>query len=87
MEHAEEGREGTCRREGGIEVGFDSTILMFLVCTVDPTAALLIWSLGVVISQITTEREQASILEASSRAARGRRRSAPRCRRRPGSGP
>jgi diguanylate cyclase (GGDEF)-like protein len=46
--------------EGGIEVGFDSTILMFLLCTVDPTAALLIWSLGVVISQVTTDKRTMS---------------------------
>jgi diguanylate cyclase (GGDEF)-like protein len=42
--------------EGGIEVGFDSSILMFLLCTMKPYDALLIWSLGVVVTQITTDK-------------------------------
>ena len=42
--------------DGGIEVGFDSTILMFLLCTVSPHEALVIWSLGVLITQITTDK-------------------------------
>jgi diguanylate cyclase (GGDEF)-like protein len=42
--------------EGGIEVGFDSSILMFLLCTLEPHDALLIWSLGVLVTQITTDK-------------------------------
>jgi diguanylate cyclase (GGDEF)-like protein len=42
--------------DGGIEVGFDSCILMFLLCTLGPHEALLIWSLGVLITQITTDK-------------------------------
>jgi diguanylate cyclase (GGDEF)-like protein len=42
--------------EGGIEVGFDSSILMFLLCTLEPYDALLIWSLGVLVTQITTDK-------------------------------
>ncbi len=46
--------------EGGIEVGFDSSILMFLLCTLDsPYEALLIWSLGVLVTQITTDKRPA----------------------------
>src|SRR3954451_21112230 len=42
--------------DGGIEVGFDSSILMFLLCTLNPHEALVIWSLGVLITQITTDK-------------------------------
>ena len=42
--------------DGGIEVGFDSSILMFLLCTLGPYEALVIWSLGVLITQITTDK-------------------------------
>ena len=42
--------------EGGIEVGFDSTILMFLLCTLEPDDALLIWSLGVIATQVMTDK-------------------------------
>ena len=42
--------------DGGIEVGFDSSILMYLLCTTDQAAeALVIWSLGVLVTQITTD--------------------------------
>jgi hypothetical protein len=42
--------------DGGIEVGFDSSILMFLLCYVGPHEAMVIWSLGVLITQITTDK-------------------------------
>jgi diguanylate cyclase (GGDEF)-like protein len=42
--------------DGGIEVGFDSSILMFLLCFVGPHEAMVIWSLGVLITQITTDK-------------------------------
>jgi diguanylate cyclase (GGDEF)-like protein len=41
-------------RYGGIEVGFDSSILMFLLCTLEPHDALMIWSMGVMVAQLTT---------------------------------
>ncbi|GAB7006245.1 EAL domain-containing protein [Nocardioides sp. AN3] len=41
---------------GAIEVGFDSSILMFLLCTLDPSDALVTWSLGVVVTQVTTHK-------------------------------
>src|SRR4051794_32060541 len=46
--------------DGGIEVGFDSSILMFLLCTLKPHEALLMWSLGVLITQITTDKRTAN---------------------------
>jgi len=42
--------------EGSIEVGFDSSILMFLLCTLTPHEALVIWSFGVLVTQITTDK-------------------------------
>ena len=41
---------------GGIEVGFDSSVLMFLLCTVDPQEALLLWSMGVLGTQLTNSK-------------------------------
>ncbi len=42
--------------DGGIEVGFDSSILMFLLCMVPPQEAIVVWSLGVLITQITSDK-------------------------------
>jgi diguanylate cyclase (GGDEF)-like protein len=42
--------------DGSIEVGFDSSILMFLLCTLAPHEALVIWSFGVLVTQITTDK-------------------------------
>jgi diguanylate cyclase (GGDEF)-like protein len=39
---------------GGIEIGFDSTVLMFLLCTFDARTALAVWGLGVVMTQVTS---------------------------------
>jgi diguanylate cyclase (GGDEF)-like protein len=44
------------REDGGVEVGFDSCVLMFLVCTLKPYEALVLWSLGVVLTQLTTDK-------------------------------
>ena len=41
---------------GGIEVGFDSAVLMFLLCTVDPQEAMLLWSVGVLGTQLTNSK-------------------------------
>jgi diguanylate cyclase (GGDEF)-like protein len=46
----------------GIEVGFDSTILMFLLCTSDVDDAIVIWSLGVILTQVTTHKRLSSKL-------------------------
>jgi diguanylate cyclase (GGDEF)-like protein len=42
--------------DGGIEVGFDSSILMFLLCTLPADQALVVWSLGVLVTQITSDK-------------------------------
>ena len=42
--------------EGGIEVGFESCILMFLLCTVGPYEAMATWSVGVLITQLTSDK-------------------------------
>jgi hypothetical protein len=48
------------RGEGGIEVGFDSSVLMFLLCTLSrPHEAVLIWAMGVLVTQMTTDKRQA----------------------------
>jgi diguanylate cyclase (GGDEF)-like protein len=42
--------------EGGIEVGFDSGVLMFLLCVLDPPKALIIWAAGVLLTQLTSQK-------------------------------
>ena len=44
------------RGDGGIEVGFDSCVLMFLLCTLGPQESVLLWSLGVIGTQITNDK-------------------------------
>jgi diguanylate cyclase (GGDEF)-like protein len=41
-------------QDGGIEIGFDSTVLMFLLCTFDARSAVAIWGLAVLVTQITS---------------------------------
>ena len=41
------------RATGGIEVGFESAVLVFLACYEDPASALVIWCVGQTLSQIT----------------------------------
>ena len=40
------------RGNGGIEVGFDSAVLMFLLSTVPPEESVLLWTLGVLVTQL-----------------------------------
>jgi diguanylate cyclase (GGDEF)-like protein len=47
-------------RDGGIEVGFDSSILIFLLCTLDLHDALVLWSIGVLLTQVTTGKRWSS---------------------------
>ncbi|CAN5331626.1 hypothetical protein BH18ACT9_BH18ACT9_09090 [soil metagenome] len=42
------------RGNGGVEVGFDSAVLMFLLCLLPPEESILLWSLGVLGSQLTS---------------------------------
>ncbi len=44
------------RGDGGIEVGFDSSVLMFLLCTLPAHEALATWSLGVLLTQLTVDK-------------------------------
>jgi diguanylate cyclase (GGDEF)-like protein len=44
------------RGAGAIEVGFDSSVLMFLICTVPPADALVLWSVGVLATQLTNSK-------------------------------
>jgi diguanylate cyclase (GGDEF)-like protein len=44
------------RGAGGIEIGFDSCVLMFLLCTTPPYQALVLWSLGVILTQLATNK-------------------------------
>jgi diguanylate cyclase (GGDEF)-like protein len=41
------------RATGGIEVGFESAVLVFLACSEDPASALVIWCVGQTMCQIT----------------------------------
>jgi diguanylate cyclase (GGDEF)-like protein len=45
---------------GGIEVGFDSSVLMFLLCVLDPYQAIMVWSVGVLVTQVTTDKRTES---------------------------
>ncbi len=50
------------RGAGGLEVGFDSCVLMFLLCTVRPHVALTVWTVGVVVTQLTGRKRLKSTL-------------------------
>ncbi|QNN52874.1 putative bifunctional diguanylate cyclase/phosphodiesterase [Nocardioides mesophilus] len=43
---------------GGLEVGFDSCVLMFLLCSLPPQESLLLWSLGVLGFQLTNGKRR-----------------------------
>lgn len=45
---------------GGIELGFDSSILMFLLCTYPTSQALVVWTVGVVLTQLISAKPTAS---------------------------
>lgn len=42
--------------DGGIEIGFDSSILMFLLCTFDPASAIAIWGTAVILTQVLADK-------------------------------
>lgn len=42
--------------QDAIEIGFDSSILMFLLCTMPPHEALVLWSLGLLTTQLTADK-------------------------------
>jgi diguanylate cyclase (GGDEF)-like protein len=46
--------------EDGIEIGFDSSVLMFLLCTLDARAAVAVWGFGVLATQLTSTKRLSS---------------------------
>ena len=48
--------------QGGIEIGFDSTVLIFLLCTIDARAALAVWGLGVIATQLMSGKRLVAVL-------------------------
>ena len=46
--------------DGGIEIGFDSSVLIFLLCTFDPRAALAVWGVAVVATQLLSGKRLAA---------------------------
>ncbi|WP_051246478.1 putative bifunctional diguanylate cyclase/phosphodiesterase [Nocardioides halotolerans] len=48
--------------DGGIEIGFDSIVLVYLMCTFDPLEALAVWGLGVLGTQSISGKRAASLL-------------------------
>ena len=46
--------------DAGIEIGFDSSVLMFLLCTFDAPAAIGVWGLAVILTQLTSGKRPAS---------------------------
>ena len=47
------------RGDGGVEVGFDSSVLIFLLLTLDPQESVLLWSLGVLGTQLINDKRPA----------------------------
>ncbi|MGA8245909.1 MAG: EAL domain-containing protein [Nocardioides sp.] len=50
------------RGGGGLEVGFDSSVLMFLLLTVPPHVAMTVWAVAVVVTQLTSGKRLRSKL-------------------------
>jgi diguanylate cyclase (GGDEF)-like protein len=48
------------RGDGGIEVGFDSSVLMFLICTLPPEHAMVLWSVGQILGMVTSDKRPES---------------------------
>ena len=46
--------------DDGVEVGFDSSVLMFLACTLPPEEALLVWAAGITLTQLSSGKRAAS---------------------------
>ena len=60
--------------DGGIEIGFDSIVLIYLLCTFDALPALAVWGLGVLATQLTSGK-RASAVRLQHRRRHPRRRS------------
>ena len=48
--------------DGGIEIGFDSSILMFLLCTFDAPSAIAVWGVAVIVTQLISGKRPAAQL-------------------------
>jgi diguanylate cyclase (GGDEF)-like protein len=48
--------------DGGIEIGFDSIVLVYLLCTFDARPALAIWGLGVLATQLTSGKRSLAVV-------------------------
>ncbi len=48
--------------DGGIEIGFDSIVLVYLLCTFDALPALAVWGLGVLATQLTSGKRAVAIV-------------------------
>lgn len=46
--------------DGGIEIGFDSSILMFLLCTFDASSAIAVWGVAVIATQLISGKRPAA---------------------------
>lgn len=42
--------------DGGIEIGFDSSILMFLLCTFEASSAIAVWGVAVILTQLIADK-------------------------------
>src|SRR5690349_3693511 len=48
--------------DGGIEIGFDSSVLLFLLLTFDPGAALAVWGLAVIATQVVSRKRVVAVV-------------------------
>ena len=48
--------------DGGIEIGFDSSVLLFLLITFEPRAALAVWGLAVIATQVISGKRVVAIV-------------------------
>jgi diguanylate cyclase (GGDEF)-like protein len=48
--------------DGSIEIGFDSIVLIYLLCTFDALPALAVWGLGVLATQLTSGKRASAFI-------------------------
>ena len=48
------------RTGGGIEVGLDVCVLVFLLCVTEPVVTLVVWALGTGVCQLLTDKQRAT---------------------------
>jgi diguanylate cyclase (GGDEF)-like protein len=44
------------RHVGAIEIGFEASVLVFLLCVTSPAECIVLWSVGMIVSQLTSHR-------------------------------